>query len=383
MDQPQVMGEIIAGILLGPSFLGLISPAAQEYLLPQSIVPLLNIIAQIGILFYMFFVGLELDLVRMNKTLKSTFIISQVSIVLPFALGLIIASKLYEATAPAGVNFLSFALFIGVSLSVTAFPVLARILTDKNMHKTKLGTLALNCAAIDDITAWCLLAFVVSFSSNQFSKAVTTVALTIIFIALMFFVVMPFIKKRLAFSPSDGLTEKSLVIVLMALLTSALTTELIGIHALFGAFLFGAIFPNEHSIAKNLHYRLYDFIRLFFLPVFFAFAGMRTKIGLVNSPREWGLCALIIFVAIVGKFGGAFIAAKFCGLKTKSSVALGFLMNTRGLVELIVLNIGLDLGVITPTLYTMLVIMALVTTLMTGPLMKLIKGHDHWENLNS
>lgn len=378
MGQPAVMGEIIGGILLGPSFLGLFFPRAAAFLLPPAIAPQLNIIAQTGIIFYMFLVGLEVDLNEMKTHARSTVIISSVSIIVPFCLGLILSKFLYHRLAPVGLNQLSFSLFVGVSLSITAFPVLARILTDQNLHKTNLGKLALSCAAIDDISAWCILALVMSFTSAKFNNALMTITLTVLFICLMLFLAGPLIKKNLNFD-SQETNEKTLAMMLISALLCAFLTELIGIHALFGAFLLGAIFPHNHSHAKNIHYRLNDFIRLFFLPIFFAFIGMRTKINLVSTTEDWVLCAVIITVAILGKFGGTFIAARISGHNAKDSASLGILMNTRGLVELIVLNVGLDKGILTPELYTMLVIMALVTTLMTGPLMKLQKGNTLWE----
>lgn len=367
------MGEIVGGILLGPSFFGWLAPGFSEAIMPAPIVTHLNMLAQVGIIFYMFLIGLEVDLEEMKQHMRSTVIISSISILVPFILGIILSIKLYASLAPAGLGFTSFALFVGISLSITAFPILARILTDKNLHKTSLGKLALTCAAINDIMAWCLMALVVSVASSRYSNAFMTIAMTIGYVVVMIAFIRPFLKSKLA-SQSNVLNEKILVTVFAALLISSATTELIGIHALFGAFLFGAIVPHDHELAKNLHYRLYDFIRLFFLPIFFAYTGLRTKINLVSTPTEWLYCAMIIAVAIFGKFGGTYMAARLSGYKNRPSAALGILMNTRGLVELIVLNIGLDLGILTPTLYTMLVIMALVTTFMTGPLIKIIKS---------
>lgn len=367
------MGEIVGGILLGPSFFGWLAPGFSEAIMPAPIVTHLNMLAQVGIIFYMFLIGLEVDLEEMKQHMRSTVIISSISILVPFILGIILSIKLYASLAPAGLGFTSFALFVGISLSITAFPILARILTDKNLHKTSLGKLALTCAAINDIMAWCLMALVVSVASSRYSNAFMTIAMTIGYVIAMIVFIRPFLKSKLA-AQSNVLNEKILVTVFVALLISSATTELIGIHALFGAFLFGAIVPHDHELAKNLHYRLYDFIRLFFLPIFFAYTGLRTKINLVSTPTEWLYCAMIIAVAIFGKFGGTYMAARLSGYKNRPSAALGILMNTRGLVELIVLNIGLDLGILTPTLYTMLVIMALVTTFMTGPLIKIIKS---------
>lgn len=380
LGQPPVMGEIVGGILLGPSLLGWVLPGLSSFLFAPAVVPQLNIIAQIGVIFYMFMVGLELNLEEMMSEARSTIIISNVSIIVPFILGVLLAKLLYETLAPQGLPFMNFSLFVGVSLSFTAFPVLARILTDKNLQKSKLGKLALSCAAIDDISAWCILALIMSLNTASAYGAVATISLTAFFTLFMLVIARPMFKKYLRSQDSSALGEKDLAMILMGILLCSFFTELIGIHALFGAFLFGVVIPHDHSWAKNIHYSLNEFIRLFFLPVFFAFTGLRTKINLVNTPSDWLLCAVIILVAIAGKFGGTFIAAKLSGHSTKASTALGILMNTRGLVELIVLNAGLDKGILTPNLYTMLVIMALITTLMTGPLMKLLKGDSLWEN---
>ncbi len=277
--------------------------------------------------------------------------------------------------APPNVSFTSFSLFLGVSLSVTAFPVLARILTDQKLHKTKLGSLALTCAAIDDVTAWCLLAFVTSFAQAKMSNAFLTLLWTAVFIGFMLLVAMPFVKKQLRLSEKNQ-NEGAMMVILTTVFVSAAFTEFIGIHALFGAFLLGAITPKENTIAVKLDEKLHDVICFLFLPAFFVFTGMRTEINLLNEPADWILCAIIIALAIIGKFGGTFVAARFSGLSLRNSIGLGILMNTRGLVELIVLNIGLDLGIISQRLFTMLVIMALVTTVMTGPALRLIKGFE-------
>lgn len=377
LNQPSVIGEIIGGILLGPSLLGRIAPETMSFLFPTSIAPLLNVIAQLGIILYMFLVGLEIDLNALKKSAHSTIAISHASIIFPFILGAVLSLWLFDLLAPPNIDFTSFSLFIGISMSITAFPVLARILTDQKLHKTKLGGLALTCAAIDDVTAWCLLAFLTSFIQAKVSNAINTLVWTLAYILLMLFVIKPILTKK--FSQLDQRKETNdggLFLLLVGVLLSACITDFIGIHALFGAFLLGAIIPHNNVLAINLNYRLQDIIKLLFLPAFFAFTGMRTQLNLLNSSHDWLICSLIIIVATIGKFGGTLVAARFSGYSWRNSTGLGILMNTRGLVELIVLNIGLDLGIISPRLFTMMVIMALVTTVMTGPALRLINGFE-------
>jgi Kef-type K+ transport system membrane component KefB len=372
--QPQVIGEMMAGIMLGPSLLGRISPEAMQFILPAEVGPFLGIIAQIGIILYMFMVGLELNAGLLRSHAHSTVAISHASIVAPFCLGSILALFLFRDMAPANVSFTSFALFMGVAMSITAFPVLARILTDRKMEKTNLGVVALSCAATDDVTAWCLLAFVVGIAQAEISGAVQTLLLAVAFIAFMVLVIRPLANRYLGritgAAPKRGMT----VWVLVALLLSAIAAEWIGIHAIFGAFLLGAIIPHESDIARDLQHKLEDIVKILFLPAFFAFTGMRTEIGLVSGWGDWLMCGLIILIATLGKFGGTLVAARMTGLDWRTSSALGILMNTRGLMELVVLNIGLEMGVISPTLFAMMVIMALVTTIATTPILQAITG---------
>lgn len=373
LHQPPVMGEVVGGLLLGPSVLGRLSPGTAAFLFPAEAAPFLSIIAQLGVILYMFLVGLELDLPALRGRIAITLTISLASIVVPFALGIALAWRLHAVLAPDGVAFASFALFLGVSMAITAFPVLARILEDRRLQRTDLGVLALTCAAVNDAVAWCLLAFVVSMTRASPGGAVVTVALTATYVTLMFTVgrrVMTAFAAR--FDTSKRIGEQSLALLLAAVLLSAVATELIGIHAIFGAFLLGAIIPRDSLIATHVNERIEDIVRVMFLPAFFAFTGLRTEIGLVQGANDWLLCGVIIIVATSGKFGGTLLASRIAGLDWRTSAALGILMNTRGLVELIVLNIGLDLGMITPRLFTMLVIMALVTTLMTSPLLSLL-----------
>lgn len=372
LGQPRVIGEVVAGILLGPSLLGRISPDLMNWILPASIAPFLGLIAQLGVILYMFLVGLELNSELIRSRVHTTLAISHASIVVPFLSGAALALWLHPRMAPAGVPFTSFALFMGVAMSITAFPVLARILTDRGMERTDLGVVALGCAAVGDVTAWCLLAFVVGVAQSKFSDALKTAVLTLGYIALMFGVVRPLISHRLKKLDESSITSGRIAWVLVVLLLSSLATEAIGIHAIFGAFLWGAVIPHDCAMTRVLERRLVDVVTILMLPAFFAYTGMRTQIGLVGSPTEWLICGLIIAVATLGKFGGTALAARFTGLNWRASSALGILMNTRGLMELIVLDIGLNLGVISPTLFAMMVLMALVTTLATTPILQLL-----------
>lgn len=376
LGQPRVIGEVVAGIMLGPSLLGRISPEAMTLILPNSVLPFLGMIAQLGVILYMFLVGLELNAGLIRSRAHTTVAISHASIVTPFLLGAGLALWLYPRLAPVGVPFTSFALFMGVAMSITAFPVLARILTDRGIERTELGVVALSCAAADDVTAWCLLAFVVGVTQSELSDALTTAAMTLGYIALMFGVVRPLATRMLGSMDEKQITSGVIAWVLVALLLSSLATEAIGIHAIFGAFLLGAVIPHESAMARVFEQKLEDVVTILLLPAFFAYTGMRTQIGLVSGPAEWLICALIIGVATAGKFGGTLVAARLTGLGWRTSASLGILMNTRGLMELIVLNIGLDLGVISPTLFAMMVLMALVTTIATTPIL-------HWLNPDS
>jgi len=278
---------------------------------------------------------------------------------------------LYPRLSSPDVPFTSFALFMGVAMSITAFPVLARILADRGIIHTNLGILALGCAAADDITAWCLLAFVVATVKAQVGRAAFIVGGAVSFIALMILVVRPILRRTVARWSEEALPRGGVGLVFILVLASALTTEVIGIHAIFGAFLLGAIIPHDSVVARTLAQQLKSVVTVLLLPVFFAFTGMRTRVDLVSGADEWLICGFIILVAIVGKFGGAFVAARLTGLRWRPAAALGILMNTRGLMELIVLNVGLDLKVLSPKLFSMMVLMAIVTTMMTGPLLAL------------
>lgn len=374
IGQPPVIGETLAGIALGPSILGRIAPAIAHQVLPAAVAPSLGIVAQIGVILYMFLVGLELNGDLLRGRAHVTVLTSHASIVTPFVLGSMLALALYPRLSTNDVSFTTFAMFMGVAMSVTAFPVLARILTDRRMSTTELGVVALTCAAVDDVTAWCLLAAVVGIARARSADALQVVVLAAAFVAAMFAVARPLVGKLVSRSGDREPTRDVLVLACVGVLVCALLTESIGIHAVFGAFLFGAIIPHDSKLAVGLRQRLQDLVTIFFLPAFFAFTGMRTQIGLLSQPSDWIICGAIIVVATAGKFGGTLFASRVAGLKWGRAAALGILMNTRGLMELIVLNAGLDLGVISPKLFTMMVIMALVTTIMTTPVLHLLRS---------
>jgi Kef-type K+ transport system membrane component KefB/nucleotide-binding universal stress UspA family protein len=372
LGQPMVIAEVLAGVMLGPSLLGWLSPTTLQALFPKDSLGLLNMLSQVGLMLFMFLIGLELDLKLLRGRGRASVLISHTSILLPCALGALLGLYLYPRLSTPEVPFSSFILFMGVAMSITAFPVLARILVERRLLQSRVGAMTITCAAVDDVTAWCLLAFVVSFvRATGVADAARTTVLALVYVAGMLLVVRPFLQRLGARSDNrEGLTQNRVAVTLLLLLASCWTTELIGIHALFGAFMLGAVMPKEGGFARTLADRLEDLVVVFLLPLFFAYSGLRTQLGLLDSPQAWVMCALVTLVACVGKFGGSALAARITGLSWRESAALGILMNTRGLMELIVLNIGLDLGVISPTLFTMMVIMALVTTFITTPLLQ-------------
>ncbi|MFB2894280.1 cation:proton antiporter [Aerosakkonemataceae cyanobacterium BLCC-F50] len=372
LKQPLVIGEIVAGIMLGPSLLGLVAPGIAASLFPAETIPYLNVLSQVGLIFFMFLIGLELDPKYLKGNLDIAILTSNVSILVPFSLASLLSLLLYPLLSNSSVSFTAFALFLGAAMSITAFPVLARIITENNLQGTRLGTLALTCAAVDDVTAWCLLALAIAVTrSNSMIEAVPTIIESLIYIAFMVTVGRSFLK-RLAthYDRKNRLSQLELAGIYMAVVASALITEFIGIHLIFGAFLLGAVMPKNPAMTREIAEKTEDFVLIFLLPVFFAYSGLRTEIGLLNRPELWLLCAAVVAVAIVGKYAGTYVAARVSGINKREASALGWLMNTRGLTELIVLNIGLSLGVISPLLFTMLVIMALVTTFMTSPLLE-------------
>lgn len=372
IKQPLVIGEIVAGIMLGPSLFGLVAPGLASALFPAQTIPFLNVLSQVGLIFFMFLIGLELNPKYLSGQLEVAVLTSHVSILVPFSLGSLLALWLYPLVSNASISFTAFALFLGAAMSITAFPVLARIITESNLQNTRLGNLALTCAAVDDVTAWCVLALAIAVAhTNSMAGALPTILYSGLYIAFMVTVGRWFLKRLSDYYDRSGrLSQFVLAWIYMGVVVSALITELIGIHLIFGAFLLGAVMPKNAGLVRELAEKTEDFVLTFLLPVFFAYSGLRTQIGLLNRPELWLLCAAVVGVAIVGKYCGTYVAARVSGIENREASALGWLMNTRGLTELIVLNIGLSLGVISPLLFTMLVIMALVTTFMTTPLLE-------------
>ncbi|MFA6057174.1 MAG: cation:proton antiporter [Taibaiella sp.] len=373
INQPAVVGEMAAGILLGASFLGHYLPEVSQFIFPPKSIGTLNLLSQIGLVLFMFIVGLELDMGMLKGKTNTAVVISHASIVAPFTLGIGLAYYTYNSYAPAGIQFLSYALFVGISMSITAFPVLARIIQERGLSKTNLGTIAITCAAADDVTAWCILALVIAVvKAGSAWSALYTILLAVAYVLLMLKVVKPLLKKRGKQLSGTHIPVTVLATYIVVLIGSAYLTDAIGIHALFGAFMAGIVMPSDMRF-RNFFIEKIESVALFLLlPLFFVSTGLRTQIGLLNSAEHWWLCGLILVIAVMAKFGVSSAAARYTGQSWKESLQIGALMNTRGLTELVVLNIGYDLGVITPQIFTMLVIMALTTTLMTGPLLNLI-----------
>ena len=375
IGQPTVIGEIIAGIVLGPSLVGMYFPEFSKALFPEQSLGNLQFLSQIGLILFMFMVGMELDLKALKNRAHEAVVISHASIIVPFAFGMGLAYFIYETFALAGTQFLSFGLFIGIAMSITAFPVLARIVQERGIHKTHLGAIVITCAATDDITAWSLLAAVIAIvKAGSFVSSLYTIAIAVGYVFLMIKVVRPFLKRVGDLYPSrENMSKQVVAIFFLTLIFSAYATELIGIHALFGAFMAGTIMPDSKKFRNMFIEKVEDVALVLLLPLFFVFTGLRTEIGLLNEPYLWKVTGLIILVAVAGKFLGSALAAKFVGQNWRDSLTIGALMNTRGLVELVVLNIGYDLGILSPQVFSMMVIMALVTTVMTGPALDLIE----------
>lgn len=376
LSQPSVVGEIIAGLFLGPSAMGALFPEFFELLFPADSLKTLQFLSQIGLTFFMFIIGMELDVTSIKKKAQEALVISHASIIFPFFLGIVLSYFVYEIFATPDTPFLAFSLFMGTAMSITAFPVLARILQERGMTKTPLGSMVLTCAAADDVTAWCILAAVIAIvKAGSIVSALFTIGLAVLFVGLMLYVIRPWIRK-LSFRTllvSETLDKSVVAVAFFILLLSAYFAEIIGIHALFGAFLAGVIMPQNLMLKESLTDKLEDISVLILLPIFFAFTGLRTQIGLLNEGHLWATCAVVILVAVIGKLGGSSLTARFVGQTWKESLTIGALMNTRGLMELIVLNIGYDLGILSPEIFAIMVLMALCTTFMTGPFLDLIE----------
>jgi Kef-type K+ transport system membrane component KefB len=374
IHQPQVVGEMLAGILLGPSLLGWLAPSVSAAVFPAASLGYLSAISQIGLVFFMFLIGVELNPEELKRHGQAALLTSHASIVLPFFFGSALALFLYPRLGSAGVSFASYALFIGSAMSITAFPVLARILKERNLLRSPMGTLSISCAAVDDVTGWCILAYIVVLVRSEASPKPLwmTIAGACAFVALMMFAVRPAMSAfDKSFQKHGRITDNSLSIMLVLCLISAICTEWLGIHSLFGAFFMGAIMPKSPGFIKAVHDKLESLTVVALLPLFFAFSGLRTSVASVHG-QLWVDTLLVIGVAILGKFGGSMVAARMAGVNWRDSAALGALMNTRGLMGMVALNIGLDIGVISETVFTIMMLMALATTFMTTPLLEWI-----------
>jgi K+:H+ antiporter len=372
LHQPRVIGEMVAGILLGPSLLGWLAPGISSALFPPDSLGHLNLLSQIGLLLFMFLIGLELDITHLRELGRAAVITSQVSIIAPFVLGSLFAVFLYPRLSDQSVSMTGFVLFMGAAMSVTAFPVLARILTERNMLRTRVGSVAITCAAVDDVTAWCILAgitLIVRSSSLQLPVWLTLGGF-VAFVLVMVFVVRPALRKLEAVYERRGnLTQDLIAMILLVVLASGWITETLGVHALFGAFLAGVVMPRHPELSEELSGKFEALVVVLLLPLYFAFTGLRSSVFLITGGGMWFYAAAIIVLAVVGKLGGSLISTRMNGMSWRESAAVGVLMNTRGLVELVILNIGLDLGILSPALFSIMVLMALVTTLMTTPLL--------------
>jgi len=374
LGQPQVVGEMIAGLALGPSLLGWLSPQVSMALFPPESLGYLSTLSQFGLLLFMFLVGLEFNPKVLSGRGHSAIVTSHASIIAPFFLGTLLALYLYPRLSDESVSFLHFALFLGTAMSITAFPVLARILIERQLLRSKVGTVAIACAAVDDVTAWIILAGVVLLVRTNAVGAplALTFAGSLLYVAIMLWGVRR-IMGRLGnvFRREGAVTTELFALIVLLILGSSLITELLGIHALFGAFLLGVVMPKDYDFVRLLSEKLESFVTVLLLPLYFAFTGLRTSLNLLTNVEMWSWCLLIIGVAVLGKFGGAALSARVTGLSWRDAGAIGILMNTRGLMELVILNIGLDIGAISPALFTMMVLMALVTTFMSTPLLEL------------
>ena len=372
LGQTAVIGEMFAGILLGPSLLGQLFPSIESRLFPQASLPPLYLISQLGVVLFMFVVGMDVDIDRLRRRAKATVLVSNAGIVVPFALGVGLSFYLHDLYAPAGVANLTFALFIGIAMSITAFPVLARILSERGLTETDLGNTAIGCAAIDEVTAWCLLALALAIGQGHgFAQPVIAVALTGVVGLIALVVIRPRASELFGDVDRSGAGRGTLLRALLFLFVTAWATETIGVHALFGAFIAGVAVGGAESLRRPLREAIEPLTSTLLLPLFFAYAGLRTEVGSL-SGEAWFACGLVLLAAVAGKFGAVSLAARVQGFSWQDAVALGALMNTRGLMELVVLNIGYDLGILSAPMYTMMVIMALTTTCMAGPVLAML-----------
>jgi len=368
--QPAVIGEMAAGLMMGPLLLGSLLPQVHGALFPAASLGPLGMLSQLGVLMFLLVAGAELDLGALRGRRRFAFTVSHAGIAVPFLLGVVLAIWLYPQHGPQGVGFTAFALFVGISMSITAFPVLLRILADRGITHTSLGQTAIACAALGDATAWCLLALIVAAAqATGWLPASLNLLCVVAFIALMLGLVKPWFARQ---TIAPGREGRWLLGILLLSLASALVTEVLGIHALFGAFAAGVAVSSNAQLRQLLVARVEPFAVTLLLPLFFAMTGLRMRADALQGS-DILLCVVVIAVATVGKLLGTWSAARSTGMASREAWRLGALMNTRGLMELIVLNLGYELGLLGDRLFAVLVIMALVTTAMTGPLLNLIE----------
>jgi Kef-type K+ transport system membrane component KefB len=389
IHQPRVVGEMFAGILLGPSMLGSLAPRLSAFIFSPSSLGYLNALSQLGLVIFMFLVGLQISPQELRARSHVAVLTSHASITVPFVLGCGLSLYLYPRLSDASVSFSNFALFMGAAMSITAFPVLAQILRERNMLHSRLGTVALTCAAIDDVTGWCILAYLVlSVRTSLLARPIwLTLAGAVAFFFMMFLVVRRALGRFETMYYKHGrLSESQLGLMLLFALASALCTEWLGIHLLFGAFLAGSIMPKHPGFVEFVRDRFETITVVVLMPLFFAFTGLRMDIGMIKGPEMWLCCVLIILVATLGKLGGSATASLLMGISPREALSLAALMNTRGLMAFVILNVGLNLGIISPVLFSMMVLMALVTTFMAAPLLEIFRvaqpARDGWDGIH-
>lgn len=397
LGQPSTVGEIAAGLIIGPSVLGQLAPGTFEAIFHPTLhgVPvglsdqllrwILTGFSQMGLIFLLFLIGMEFDFRHLKVSGKSAIAVSITGVALPFALGWVLAEAMYPYVGQ-GIDKVGFTLFMGTAMSITAIPILGRIMMELGITRSKIGVLTISAAAVDDALGWILLTTVTTLVTSRraggsidWSQTVLMLVGTVAFALAMIYIVRPLMRRWIAriMSTNTELSVNHLAGLIALIFTCSIITNLIGIFAIFGAFLLGAILSEEHAFREAVNHRIKDFVTAFFLPIFFAYTGSRTNIGSLESSQLWIFCGLVSLAAIVGKFGGCGIAAWLTGSRPREAACIGVMMNTRALMELVVVNVGKDLGVIPDSVYCMLVIMALVTTIMTTPIItRTMKGTE-------
>lgn len=379
--QPAVIGEIVAGILLGPSLLGKVAPDVFAFIFPTHTLSNIQLLSNFGLILFMFAIGMELRLTDIRKDLRSSLVISHAGIFVPFALSLPLSYSIYTQYASTLTGFAPFALFIGISMSITAFPVLARIIQENKLQRTRLGKLSLSTAAASDITAWLMLAAIIAISqSGSMLSTIYNLGFLIVYLLIMFGLIRPLFRVAgKVFVNTEVISHSLIGVIFMLLLLSSYVTELLSMHALFGAFMLGLVMPEDLSFRKIVTDKVEDVSLLLFLPLFFVSSGLQTELGLIDSPEMWILLAIFTGIAIVGKVGGTYISARASGVRPKESLYLGAFMNTRGLMELVVLSIGYEMQILPPGFYAVLVLMTVITTVMTMPMVHAIDQVIAWK----